>query len=175
MTSERRNYADSTIVYRSTLARGGARYCKMLRTFLLLLLLISFSDTDGNYKAFYLQKMTDLYNNLGAPNGVEVARHQVMLGLISDALNDKSANPREEVVVKDLQIFDWAEAEGEFKARILTDSLQSSLQYSLVQGTVNYTTFQTHVTSLQKLDIRLYSSETHDLHSSFNNGSEGEY
>ena len=148
--------------------------------FLLLLLTAAHSDRtdrESGEISLYLRRITDLYRRVGIRNAIDLARSQVFTGLLSDALNAETKCPREEIVVRDVQLSYLSEVDGNFSAYVLTESLRDSLQYRHVRGAADFSRFRAHVTSSQALDLGLYKSTASRglKNTSFNNGSKGTY
>ena len=149
----------------------------LFHVFLLLPLHDTLRDIKSDEKSLYFSKLTHLYEKLGISNGADIARRQVFTGILSDAINAESKSPREEKFVRDTEIIYFSEADGSFEVRLVTDSLRSGLQYALVRGTADFSSFGANVSSIQKLDASLYAEgklrKGGVMGTSFNNGSKG--
>ena len=149
----------------------------LLRIAVALFLFLPLHDTlqdkenDGKYS--YFKKLTQLYDKLGLSNGEELARRQILAGLLSDALNRDTRSPREERFIRDTEVTYISEENGSFEVRLLTDSLQqTSPQYELVRGTADFAGIVASVTSIRTLDPSLYKRRRVE-NTPFNNGSKG--
>lgn len=151
-------------------------------TLVLFFLTLPLHDThieeESNEKSAYLEKLTFLYKNLGL-NGEEIAQRRVLTGLLSNALN-AGKTPREERTVRDVEIMQLqGERRKTFEAKILTDSLQASLEYHYVSGTVDFADFELVLSSTQKLDLSSYATKrprkasVYPKDTPVNNGSKG--
>ena len=126
-------------------------------------------------KSLFLEKLTRLYQNLGL-DGETLARRHALMGLLSSALNT-GKTPREEMTVLDMELTEGIE--NSFEARLLTDSLQASLEYHQIRGTVDFSRFEVLVGSLEKLNLSSYAGKRLRGHSEnlrledINNGSKG--
>jgi hypothetical protein len=152
---------------------------KMLAFPVLFLLLLPHYDAlhekESSEKSLYIKKLTQIYDAVGL-DGRDLARRHALMGLLSDELNSGTQTPREERLVLDMEIAGSSEDGGSFEARILTDSLQRSLRYELIRGTVSFETLEIALTSVQKLELSAYAGKRFGkstAYASFNNGSKG--
>ena len=158
-----------------------------LSTVLLLFLLQPLYGTqreeERNEKSLYFKKLTFLYDHLGL-NGEEIAQRHVLSGLLSDALNAGSKTPREEITIRDVEIVQLTGDGGggkSFEAKLLTDSLQASLEYHHVTGTVDFASFELALSGVERLEPSSHVTQrsrrvaASHKHTPVNNGSKGTY
>lgn len=144
-----------------------------------LVIFIPLSSTHiGEYEreeqALYFQKLIRLYDVLGL-NGQDLAEHQIIMGMLSEAINT-GRSPREERALRDMELIHFSG--GSFEARLLTESLVTS-EYLHIKGTVNFSSFEIDVSDITELDLpyhardRLKAQTRHLEDTPVNNGSKG--
>lgn len=132
------------------------------------------SEYERKERALYFQKLVRLYDVLGL-NGGDRARQQVLMGMVSDAINT-GKSPREERALRDVELIHFSG--GSFEALLLTESLVSP-EYLHIKGTVDFSSFEIDVSDITELDIAhyvrdKYKAQTRHLKDTpVNNGSKG--
>lgn len=141
--------------------------------FLLFVLFQLYSTNTEEDKAVYLKELSSLYDRLGLDGG-KLAQRQVLMGLVSDALN-AGKTLREERTVRDMEITKLGGEGSRFEAKILTHSLQRSFEYHLIRGSVDFARFELRLTSLERLDLASYPGRGRGIlhNQQVNNGSRG--
>ena len=138
------------------------RFLKSTTTLLLLVLPIlswRFSragkiDEEKRERATYLETLSRLYEAVG-PGGRELAQRQVLAGLLADALN-RGKTPREERTVRNVELL-TLEEKGEFGARVVTESLATSLEYLAIDGLVDFAAVSVSIGNVEQLDPSLFT------------------
>lgn len=131
-------------------------------------------EYEREEQVLYFQKLVQLYDVLGL-NGKDLAERQVLMGMLSDAINT-GRSPREERALRDMKLIHFSG--GSFEVLLLTESLLSS-EYLHIKGTVNFSSFELDVSDIRELDLpyharyRLKAWTRHLKDTPVNNGSKG--